>query len=195
MRKSHLLGAMCACIILNIFPFTSVSAAIVTYDEANDGDLVHTGNILTTTIIGTFDQGLNTVSGSLSWPDGGTPDVDPFRFIIPTDHYVESLIVNFNSTVSTASFCFLLTDSVTSIGEQCYEGSDSIPLTLFPSLMPLGADTYYLQHSYSSRPGGSSPINDYTIEFTVSSVPIPTAAWLFGSGLLGLMGVAKNKTF
>ena len=29
----------------------------------------------------------------------------------------------------------------------------------------------------------------------VSSVPVPTAMWLFGSGLLGLMGVARRKVF
>lgn len=29
--------------------------------------------------------------------------------------------------------------------------------------------------------------------FTVSEVPVPAAAWLFGSGLLGLIGVARKK--
>jgi len=28
----------------------------------------------------------------------------------------------------------------------------------------------------------------------ISSVPVPAAAWLFGSGLLGLVGVARKKT-
>lgn len=28
---------------------------------------------------------------------------------------------------------------------------------------------------------------------TVSSVPLPAAAWLFGSGLVGLMGIARTK--
>lgn len=30
-------------------------------------------------------------------------------------------------------------------------------------------------------------------EFTASPVPLPAAAWLFGSGLLGLVGVARRK--
>ena len=29
---------------------------------------------------------------------------------------------------------------------------------------------------------------------TVSAVPVPAAAWLFGSGLLGLIGIARRKT-
>ncbi|HAJ93124.1 MAG TPA: hypothetical protein DCO71_11015 [Gammaproteobacteria bacterium] len=33
-----------------------------------------------------------------------------------------------------------------------------------------------------------------TMTFTVQAVPIPAAAWLFGTGLLGLVVVArKNK--
>lgn len=33
----------------------------------------------------------------------------------------------------------------------------------------------------------------FTHETTVSAVPIPAAAWLFGSGLIGLIGVARRK--
>jgi len=29
--------------------------------------------------------------------------------------------------------------------------------------------------------------------FTVSEVPVPAAAWLFGSGLIGLIGIARRK--
>lgn len=31
--------------------------------------------------------------------------------------------------------------------------------------------------------------------FPVNTVPVPAAVWLFGSGLLGLIGVAKRRTF
>jgi hypothetical protein len=30
-------------------------------------------------------------------------------------------------------------------------------------------------------------------EITISSVPVPAAVWLFGSGLLGLVGIARSK--
>ena len=33
----------------------------------------------------------------------------------------------------------------------------------------------------------------FTHEMTVNPVPVPAAVWLFGSGLLGLMGVARRK--
>lgn len=36
--------------------------------------------------------------------------------------------------------------------------------------------------------------NNYaSLEVTISAVPIPAAAWLFGSGLLGLIGIARKK--
>ncbi|MDX2503277.1 MAG: VPLPA-CTERM sorting domain-containing protein [Gammaproteobacteria bacterium] len=37
------------------------------------------------------------------------------------------------------------------------------------------------------------PSESWTFTGTVSAVPIPTAVWLFGSGLVGLIGVARRK--
>lgn len=33
----------------------------------------------------------------------------------------------------------------------------------------------------------------YTAAGIVSTVPLPTSVWLFGSGLLGLIGIARRK--
>jgi hypothetical protein len=37
-------------------------------------------------------------------------------------------------------------------------------------------------------------IDNVTIDTAVSAVPVPAAVWLFGSGLLGLVGVARRKS-
>jgi len=39
--------------------------------------------------------------------------------------------------------------------------------------------------------GNSAPIS--TADFGFQAVPVPAAAWLFGSGLLGLFGMARRK--
>ncbi len=43
----------------------------------------------------------------------------------------------------------------------------------------------------------ANPQTDYTgithVSWAVSSVPVPAAVWLFGSGLIGLIGVARRK--
>lgn len=43
-------------------------------------------------------------------------------------------------------------------------------------------DPYYDGYTYN-----------YDISASVSSVPVPAAVWLFGSGLLGLAGIARKK--
>ncbi len=50
----------------------------------------------------------------------------------------------------------------------------------------------YLLNPWASGGGLINP--DYAASsVTVSAVPVPAALWLFGSGLLGLAGVAKRK--
>lgn len=39
----------------------------------------------------------------------------------------------------------------------------------------------------------SNPTPVLTIDYTPAVVPVPAAAWLFGSGLIGLVGIARNK--
>jgi hypothetical protein len=34
---------------------------------------------------------------------------------------------------------------------------------------------------------------DYVLNVSVSAVPIPAAAWLFGSGLIGLAGLKRRQ--
>ena len=39
----------------------------------------------------------------------------------------------------------------------------------------------------------TAPYTSYTLLLTPTTVPVPAAVWLFGSGLLGLIGVARRK--
>lgn len=39
----------------------------------------------------------------------------------------------------------------------------------------------------------ATPLQQYSLILTPSAVPVPAAVWLFGSGLLGLVGVARRR--
>ena len=41
--------------------------------------------------------------------------------------------------------------------------------------------------------GGDRDFNDIVLEVSLQPIPIPAAVWLFGSGLLGLIGIARRK--
>lgn len=46
--------------------------------------------------------------------------------------------------------------------------------------------------NFTVDPGSALPVQSYA--GAASVVPVPAAVWLFGSGLLGLVGVARRKT-
>ncbi len=57
-----------------------------------------------------------------------------------------------------------------------------------------GAATSISLSAVDANTTPSSAGNDFTVDdISVSAVPIPVAAWLFASGLLGLIGVARRK--
>jgi len=43
--------------------------------------------------------------------------------------------------------------------------------------------------------GGDRDFNDIVVDVSLAPIPIPAAAWLFGSGLLGMVGIgiARRK--
>ena len=67
-------------------------------------------------------------------------------------------------------------------------------------LSQLGNDDGLL--SYSVAVGDSANVTDQAVDagglaatssFAPAVIPVPAALWLFGSGLLGLVGIAKRK--
>jgi PKD repeat protein len=62
---------------------------------------------------------------------------------------------------------------------------DPTPLHIYQS-----PGTYFAQLAVEDDFG---QIDFSTIEINVSAVPVPAAVWLFGSGLIGLIGIARRK--
>ena len=55
------------------------------------------------------------------------------------------------------------------------------------------ATNYALTGMYDMLCADSGCVSDSFATFAPSAVPVPAAVWLFGSGLVGLMGVARRK--
>lgn len=56
---------------------------------------------------------------------------------------------------------------------------------------------YILNYGATVPPGDPSGTGGFRyflhLEGTVQAVPVPAAAWLFGSGLLGLLGLGRRR--
>ena len=60
-------------------------------------------------------------------------------------------------------------------------------------VVPTGAVAAFLEFSQAIGPFDSGQILIDNVNLEVAQVPVPAAVWLFGSGLLGLIGVARRK--
>jgi hypothetical protein len=83
-------------------------------------------------------------------------------------------------------------------GGPLFPNPDSSVWTTATFNTTLGADVsggVTLQLKSSCGPTGSCVADIYfdNASMTVAAVPVPAAVWLFGSGLLGLIGVARRK--
>ena len=67
--------------------------------------------------------------------------------------------------------------------------TDSCFATLFDE-SDTGADTASVLLSLD---GSLRDTNPARIEYSFTVIPVPAAVWLFGSGLLGLVGIARRK--
>jgi len=89
-------------------------------------------------------------------------------------------------------------DSVTnSVNISLARDANLVDAWIWNDLMPLG-EVYALEFSLSSSDSGAFGINTpayFAMDnlTAVSAVPVPAAVWLFGSGLLGLVAVARRR--
>lgn len=135
--------------------------------------------------------------------------------IIVTGTYDDSVIGSGTSTVSftqdtgnTLSFSFPSV-SFTEQSDSHYTVVDSRPNLTFSDGVFTGFNFFAFfgdedAHEFSSGPGatfrGSQDFNNLVIEgiwslsdFETTPVPVPATVWLLGSGLLGLVGVARRR--
>lgn len=73
-------------------------------------------------------------------------------------------------------------------------GGNIFTSLLAPGASIDGANIYEcFDESCSSFTGAGSAVSHVPGTWTVTAVPIPAAVWLFGSGLLGLVGISRRR--
>lgn len=172
MKKPRILGALCACIIISL-P-VGASASLV-------GDLVGI-EYLSSTGAG---DGVNTHIV-------GPGEEGSFFNINPTQYYdFDAYTFDIRSTVNA---CGMLTctptDTVTLSLTDLDFGSPLLGVTVDTNLTGVSVDfgDDYVIFTWNEQ---AITIGNYlSASF---AVPIPAAAWLFGSGLVGLIGIARRK--
>ena len=93
----------------------------------------------------------------------------------------------------------ILPDVTDTNGNSVTVSDVTISLALPVTLSELLSDNIFIDnYLYNSTtmtvrmPGAGGVLSD-NVSIGVSTVPVPAAVWLFGSGLLGLIGVARRK--
>jgi hypothetical protein len=190
MLARSIIGAVCVCFGLT---FSScISAAPLSYDEVISGDISDT----TLDPIFNFDIGSNTISGSTEYSLSNV-DTDNFWFALPVGSELVSIRYEFYNlnllpnTHTLSSGYNLYNDNYSDLGYINVSVINDISPILFLASYPIGEGEYLLTSSAVWDGDGGSW--NYTWIFEVNTVPIPGAVWLFGSGLIGLIGIARRK--
>ena len=142
--------------------------------------------------------------------------VDLYIGMVPNDNYITSEIDALSDFLSSGGSLFLLGDHagwsdensrINALLGALGSGMSIVNAQLDPGIfnttnididaLNVGVNSFY-EGSVSTVSGGTSLIrttnNTTFIAYeTVSAVPVPAAMWLFGSGLLGLAGMARRK--
>jgi hypothetical protein len=80
-----------------------------------------------------------------------------------------------------------------------YANRNSTPSTIqefniggIASVASTGANTWDVSITHTQLDGAFAGMTS-VVTMQISQVPVPAAVWLFGSGLLGLLGVARHR--
>jgi len=216
MKKSHLLGAVCACVIS--VGISTAEAALVTNGSMNHPTAdTEAFNELTPT---DWSQALETTADvfdinstifGFSWvssTDGGTflhgiGGADSGTWNEGATQAITGLVIGqqYELSFEQTSGKNSLTDGSTGHWEVSFGAeTQNAPTLSAINMESWQAVSLFFTASATSQNLTFLAMSDHPLRVdlgldgaTLTSVPIPAAVWLFGSGLLGLVGVARRK--
>jgi hypothetical protein len=191
MKKLGVLGAVCACVLPFVFCNTS-QAATVQYNYTGMPFVTNVTPFTLNKITATFE--LSAALGVI--PD--TPDIVPNAWSISdglttiTDGATDfdlTLKVGTNASGDITRWNFLVVRNNTSQLNELYSMR-----TTFSANAGTEDDTTYCTVSPSpSCTFAVARVSNMEGEWKTNTVPLPAAVWLFGSGLLGLLGITRRR--
>jgi hypothetical protein len=188
MSNSHLYGALLA-VVISIVPLSKVDAALLT--ATCEGEITCITGITSLNINGTaydVDFIYNSFENLFGDPSGSLSKTPFFWGDILGANAAANAIADFVQTSAVTPY--FNTPSSSSV-----RGYTFIPYSETDNIRMTGANcnlTTIACGTFDGSNGGIGFSGAYAT-FSVSSVPIPAAAWLFGSGLLGLIGMTRRK--
>ena len=109
----------------------------------------------------------------------------------------ESLTVTFNQAVNLNSISFAAWEGgIDQVTMSYTSGSQTFSNTFNTNMIDTFSTGGILLNSFSITPSGSLALTTSTYLNSLDvtpAVPVPAAAWLFGSGLLGLAGFGRKR--
>ncbi|MDH5515039.1 MAG: DUF1566 domain-containing protein [Gammaproteobacteria bacterium] len=219
MNKSHLIGALCA----SVFGFITMSSHAALVGRDLDGNLTtaeayyDTDANLTWLVDANagagsaYDNGTITTDGKMTWDNAnnwaasldldGVAGADGWR--LPTSDGCSGICTGsemgnlfYNVLGGTADTSIATThnsnyDLFTNIQSDIYWSS-----TEWAPNTTAGAWDFYFHQGRQDYSGKSGAYYAWAVQsgsVGAATVPVPAAVWLFGSGLLGLIGIARRK--
>lgn len=178
-------------------------AGTVIEDLITDFSISGAGETLEGTIQNSVSRGADGTL-TFTWrirPVSGNGDLSAFRiagfegFSLDANWRIDGLGVESPDTAryfgdGTGEVNFLFSDEV-GVGIDPIRGGASTSVFFF---LDTEATHYDMSGAFDLLCADTGCLSQVYSTFAPSAVPVPAAAWLFGSGLLGLIGVARRKS-
>lgn len=196
MNKLKLLGTAICSLFYAAITFTAEAGTINftgLYSTISDGS--------SATLSMTFDDSL-FVGGDYNYHGAivAAPALLDLSFEIKEASGAISTVDYDDATIYGGDIRFIITTPLLADGEEYYPFIDVDDVNFFDFTNGIdiylnGVSPYTVYNDINNDYAGSEHYNllSFTANSVPSPVPVPAAAWLFGSGLLGLIGVAKRK--
>lgn len=177
-------------LLMMVLPFVMLIPSISNADvvvELPALDIQNLGGDLGVTLDGTSFT-INATAFAIVTGGGASIDITDVPFVLTGAGSFDGFIGSFDGTFSVGS---LLSGTFTGLNL----------LSFMPGQGQFDANLVYTGGSLQGGLSGGTILGVFDDNFTdvvakvgqVAVVPVPAAAWLFGSGLIGLAGIARRK--